>query len=91
MKASIGRTVIVHGLQSNGAFDHPAVITLNGATVVKQTNGFVNLFSVVGAGNSTKAIGFQFCGDTLPYAGVGEGAVNECNFRLFCSHGMSTQ
>ena len=27
MKASIGRTVIVHGLQSNGAFDHPAVIT----------------------------------------------------------------
>jgi len=26
-KATIGRTVIVHGLMSNGANDHPAVIT----------------------------------------------------------------
>lgn len=27
MKASLGRTVIVHNLPSNGAMDHPAVIT----------------------------------------------------------------
>lgn len=27
MKPTIGRTVIVHGIESNGAVDHPAVIT----------------------------------------------------------------